>query len=209
MPKILTITSSAREQESISSQLSMIAAQEVEEYFYEAQIIHRDLNNSDISLITSQWIDAYFTPKLQRNPGQIASLRKSDLLINELKSCHALVIGMPVYNFGMPASLKAYCDLICRAGSTFRQTDNGTTGLLADRPTFIVVTSGTVSINSATDFATPHLIKILNFLGIHDIQIVDATRLQSKDVGNRIAGATYKIQEYVYQRFGEPETETA
>ncbi len=71
MPKILTITSSAREQESISSQLSMIAAQEVEEYFYEAQIIHRDLNNSDISLITSQWIDAYFTPKLQRNPGQL------------------------------------------------------------------------------------------------------------------------------------------
>ena len=209
MPKILTITSSARKQESISSQLSMIAAQEIEEYFFEALKVRRDLNNSDISLITNQWVDAYFTPKLQRNPEQITCLRKSDHLISELKSCHALVIGMPVYNFGMPASLKAYCDLVCRAGSTFRQTKNGTVGLLADRPTFIIVTSGTVSINSTTDFATPHLIKILNFLGINDIQVIDATRLQPKNIGNRIASATYKIQECVYQRFGEPETETA
>lgn len=209
MLRTLTITSSAREQESISSQLSAFAGQELEQYSFNMHTIRRDLNQSDIPQITSQWIDAHYTPQSQRNPGHIASLKKSDALIEELKNTNTLIIGMPVYNFGMPAALKAYCDLVCRNGSTYKKTEYGHAGLLADRPTYIIVTSGVIEMNSHDDFATPHLIKILNLLGIQDIHLIDATLLQSKNVGKRIAAATHKIEEVIFQHFGEPATETA
>lgn len=209
LQKILTITSSAREHESISSQLSMIAGQEIEKYFYDSQVIQRDLSNSELPFMTNQWVDAYYTDKSQRNPGQIASLRKSDFFINELKNTESLIIGMPIYNFGMPAALKSYCDLICRAGTTYKVTDKGHVGLLADRPTYIIVASAKIAMNTEDDYATPHLIKILNLIGIHNIHLIDATRLQSKNVGKRIAAATHQIEEFIFQHYGEPATETA
>ncbi len=209
MQQILTITSSAREQESISSQLSMMTAQEIEPYFYDSQIIQRDLSNSELPLMTNQWVDAYYTDKSQRNSGHIASLKRSDFLINELKSSSTLIIGMPIYNFGMPAVLKAYFDLICRAGSTYKITENDHIGLLEDRPTYIVVASSKIAINSEDDNATPHLVKILNLIGIYDIHLIDATQLQSKNIGKRIAAATHQIEEFIFQHYGEPATETA
>ena len=210
MSTILTITSSVREQESISSQLSFFAGQEIEKYFYDLHNIHRDLNKTNIPMLTNQWVGAaYNTPESERNPGQISSLKTSDFLITELKESSALIIGMPIYNFGMPAILKAYCDLICRNGNTYINTEFDQEGLLSDRPTYIIVTSDSVAMNSVSDFATPHLIKILNHLGIRDIHLIDATRLQSKNAGKRIAAATHQIEACIFRHFGEPATETA
>lgn len=104
-------------------------------------------------------------------------LNSADALIAELQAADVLVFGAPIYNFGPPSSLKAWADLVARAGTTFAYTETGPAGLLADRPTYIVAASGGTPIGGEIDFATTWLRQFLNFLGITNITVIGANGL--------------------------------
>ncbi len=104
----------------------------------------------------------------------------SDSLVAELKDADVLVIGVPIYNFNVPASLKAWIDMIARARLTFRYTENGPEGLLQGKKAYLVVATGGVPVGSPVDFATPYLKHALGFIGITDVEIIAADRLNSQ-----------------------------
>lgn len=107
-------------------------------------------------------------------PAQRAALSVSDTLIKELQSADTIVIGVPIYNFSIPASLKAWIDQVARAGVTFKYTETGPEGLLTGKRAVLVVSSGGVAVGSDYDFATGYMRHVLGFIGITDVDIVAA-----------------------------------
>ena len=102
----------------------------------------------------------------------------SDKLVSELKESDKIIISVPIYNFGPPATLKAWSDLAARVGQTFKYTEDGTRiGLLDDKQVYLVITSGGTKINSKEDYLTPWLIHMLNFFGIKNIEIIAADQM--------------------------------
>ncbi|MFK7879911.1 FMN-dependent NADH-azoreductase [Roseobacter sp.] len=141
-------------------------------------VIRRDLTNA-LPHIDETWVNANFTPADQRSDAQNAALALSDILIAEIKEADVLVIGVPVYNFGVPAALKAWVDLIARAGVTFAYTENGPKGLLEGKRAVIALASGGTEIGSDIDFASGYLRHIMGFIGITDVQIIAADRVMA------------------------------
>ena len=113
--------------------------------------------------------------KTRRNsrtsPCSAARLALSDQLIRELQDADTIVIGAPIYNFGAPASLKAWMDLVARPGVTFRYTPDGPEGLLTGKKAIVTVASGGVPVGSDIDFLSSHLKFFLGFIGITDVEI--------------------------------------
>jgi FMN-dependent NADH-azoreductase len=102
----------------------------------------------------------------------------SDQLVKELKESDIIIISAPIYNYGPPATLKAWSDLAARVGETFRFKPNGRReGLLKAKKAYLVITSGGTKLNSSEDFLTPWLKFILNFFGIDDVQIISADQM--------------------------------
>jgi FMN-dependent NADH-azoreductase len=132
-------------------------------------------------------IEAYFTPSQQRSPRQRRLLAESDGLIEEVKGADVLVLGIPIYNLSVPAVVKAYIDLICRVGETFRYTKTGPEGLLRDRKTYVVISSGSTTIESESDFVSGYIRRVMGFMGIQDVEIIKAHRLNFGDEGNQEA----------------------
>lgn len=141
------------------------------------RVITRDLARNNPALITGEWAAARLVPAADRTPAQIELLKTSDALIAEIIEADTLVIGMPIYNFGMPAALKAYIDLIARPKVTFEYTAEGPRGLLSGKKAIVAVASGGVPIGSPVDHATPHLKTVLGFIGITDVTFVLADEL--------------------------------
>jgi FMN-dependent NADH-azoreductase len=102
----------------------------------------------------------------------------SDLLVQELQQAKNVVIASPIYNFGIPAVLKAWVDLIARAKLTFKYGEKGPVGLLHGKKVYLVMASGGVPINSDYDLATKYLIKAMSFVGMSDIQVIDANKIE-------------------------------
>lgn len=118
---------------------------------------------------------AELTAELEaRSEGAAGVLGSADELIAELTTADVIVIGAPIYNFGPPSSLKAWADLVARAGTTFAYTETGPVGLLEDRPVYIVAASGGTPIGGEIDFGTTWLRQFLNFLGITNITVIGA-----------------------------------
>ena len=133
----------------------------------------RDLNQ-EIGFIDENWVAANFTPVDQRNEAQHQRLAFSDKLIDEIKHADTIVLTTPMYNFGIPATLKAWIDLISRAGVTFRYTAEGPVGLIKGKHVDIVITTGGVPLQSPVDFVTDYLKQVFRFIGIEDINIISA-----------------------------------
>ena len=140
------------------------------------EVIRRDLTDA-IPQIDETWVNANFTPADQRTAEQAETLALSDSLIAEIKAADVLVFGVPIYNFGVPAALKAWVDQIARAGVTFRYTENGPEGLLEGKRAVIAVASGGTPAGSEIDFATGYMRHIMGFIGIHDVELVTADRM--------------------------------
>ncbi len=177
--KILHVSASGRGGASVSRKLSgdLIAA--LEDRYGSVDVTHRDVAKG-IPFVDEAWIEANFTPEESRTAEHRATLAHSDALVSELQAADILVLGTPVYNFSIPASLKAWIDMIARARLTFRYTDSGPEGMLKNKKAFIVVASGGVAIGSAADFATPYLKHALAFIGITDVEIIAAEKLNSQ-----------------------------
>ena len=139
----------------------------------DAIVQQRDLNQ-EIGFIDENWVAANFTPVDQRSEAQHQRLAFSDKLIDEIKQADAIVLTTPMYNFGIPATLKAWIDLISRAGVTFRYTADGPVGLIKGKHVDIVITTGGVSLQSPVDFVTDYLKQVFRFIGIEDINIIGA-----------------------------------
>ena len=102
----------------------------------------------------------------------------SDKLVNELKESDIIIISAPIYNYGPPATLKAWSDLAARVGETFKfKADGRREGLLKNKEAYLVITSGGTKLNSSEDFLTPWLKFILNFFGIEKVEIISADQM--------------------------------
>ncbi|MEL6599879.1 MAG: NAD(P)H-dependent oxidoreductase [Pseudomonadota bacterium] len=164
----LLVHSSARREASVTRALGSDLAERLG-----APVVERDLAHG-VELIDEAWVGANFTPREDRSDTQRARLKGSDALVAEVMAAETLVIGMPIYNFGVPAALKAWIDQIARAKVTFEYTPDGPKGLLSGKRAFIIVASGGTEMGSAVDFATPHLRQVLGFLGIDDVTVIRA-----------------------------------
>lgn len=151
-------------------------AQNVVERLAPDTIIMRDLTRS-LPHLDSDWIGANFTPANDHTAEQRALLRISDTLVDELRRADTIVIGLPVWNFGIPAALKAWVDLVARAGETFRYTKDGPQGLLTGKRASIALASGGTAVDSEIDFATPYMRHVLGFIGITDVSVVAADQM--------------------------------
>ncbi|CEF97492.1 NADH-azoreductase, FMN-dependent [Ostreococcus tauri] len=190
---ILHINSSARMSGSASRALSQALVDRIKSHVGERVVIKtRDVGATQPpSFVNEQWIGASFTPEENRTDAQRETLRESDGLIEELRSSDVVVVGAAMYNFGVPAALKAYFDQVARAGVTFKYNDQGVPeGLLKGKKAFIVVTSGGVPMNaSGMDFMTPHVVTFLGLLGITDVSVIDASSQMKRDDANDVAKA--------------------
>lgn len=150
------------------------------------------MNKRDVAaglpFVNEQWVNANFTDPAERSVAQQQTLAQSDQLVKELQAARQLVIGVPVYNFTIPATLKAWIDLVARARETFRYTANVPEGLLKIDKAYLVAASGGVPIGSDMDFATGYLRQVLGFLGINDVTVIDANQwLKQNDRQRQLA----------------------
>jgi len=169
---ILRIDASARREGSVSRDLT----DQVVAKFSGAAVTTRDLATG-LPLIDEAWVGANFTPADDRSDDQRETLALSDTLIAELVGADTIVIGLPIYNFGVPAALKAWVDLIARAGVTFNYTETGPKGALEGKRAILVMASGGVPAGSPVDFATTYMKHLLGFIGITDVEIIAAEAL--------------------------------
>ncbi len=142
----------------------------------EVNIQYRDLNQG-LNFIDETWVGANFTPPEQCSEAQTKTLEFSDKLIDELRRADHIVLTTPMYNFSIPASLKAWIDLICRAGVTFQYTADGPVGLLRKKHIDIIITTGGVPLQSPVDFLSDYLKQVFRFIGIEQINIIAADQM--------------------------------
>lgn len=174
--KILRIDASGRQAGSVTRELGAEVVQRLLNQHPNAQVQTRDLSDH-LPLLDETWIAANMTAPEDRTPEQHDKLALSDSLVDELRSADVVVVNVPLYNFSVPAAMKAWVDLVCRAGLTFSYTPDGPKGLLADRPVYLVMATGGVPVGSPVDFASGYLKHIFGFLGISDVRIVAADRM--------------------------------
>ncbi|MEL6413374.1 MAG: NAD(P)H-dependent oxidoreductase [Pseudomonadota bacterium] len=174
---ILHIDASARQTGSVSRELSQRLVDALSDA--ETQITKREIGLSPLPLISETWVGANFTPEDNRSDEQKQVLELSDTLIAELEAADTLVLGVPIYNFGVPAAFKAWVDMIARARKTFKYTESGPVGLLEGKKAYVVIASGGTQSGSEIDFATPYVRHVLGFVGIHDVSVVAADQLMA------------------------------
>ncbi|TMM52951.1 FMN-dependent NADH-azoreductase [Sulfitobacter sabulilitoris] len=183
---ILHIDSSARTEGSVSRDLTASIVVKLG-----GDVIRRDLKDG-LPQVSETWIGANFTPAADRTPEQAEALALSDTLIDELKRADTIVIGAPMYNFTITGALKAWVDLVCRAGETFNYTENGPVGLLNGKRAVIAVTTGGVPVGSDMDHLTGYLRQIMGFIGITDVDVVFADKIMA-ETDHAVAQANAQI----------------
>jgi FMN-dependent NADH-azoreductase len=174
MTNILRVDSSMRTEGSVSRDLADKLVEQLSNA--NTKVTVRDLAKG-ISLIDENWIGANFTDPAERSEEQKGFLAASDELVGELHDADTIVITAPVYNFHVPAALKAWIDMVARARETFRYTENGPEGLLKGKKAYVIVTSGGTVLDSEYDFVSGYLKHVLGFIGITDVSFIDGSGL--------------------------------
>jgi len=189
---ILRVDASGRKSGSISRKLATHTVDQLAANGA-VQVHNRDLSEG-LPFVDEPWIGANFTPADKRTDGQRAKLAFSDTLVEELETANTLVISTPIYNFGIPAALKAWIDLVARAGLTFKYTESGPIGLLDGKRAIVLLASGGTPMGSEIDYATPYLRHALKFIGITDVTFIAADGL-GQDADKKIESAFKAIEE--------------
>ena len=173
--KIYQIDSSARKDGSTSRALAKKVLEKIKKP--EDEVIYRDLNE-EMVFVTGLTESGMNIDEKDQNENHKKMFKLSDQLVKELKESDVIIISAPIYNYGPPATLKAWSDLAARVGETFRFKPNGRReGLLKNKRAYLVITSGGTKLNSSEDFLTPWLKFILNFFGIEKIDIICADQM--------------------------------
>jgi|TARA_B000000565_G_scaffold48600_1_gene32347 FMN-dependent NADH-azoreductase len=173
--KIYQIDCSARKKGSTSRELAKKLLEKIKKP--EDEVIYRDLDD-EMLFVAGLTESGMSIPENERTEQHKKMFELSDKLVKELKESDIIIISTPIYNFGPPATLKAWSDLAARVKSTFKYSEDGKQiGLLENKKVYLVITSGGTKIGSKEDFLTPWLIHVLNFFGIKNIQIISADQM--------------------------------
>lgn len=180
MKKLLQLNTSARK----NGNANQLADRIVSAYLGthpETQITVRDLAASPLPHLDEDRISAFFTPEENRTEEQKQINQQSLTLIEEIREADVVVIAAPMYNFGIPSTLKSYFDHVARAGITFRYTANGPEGLLQGKKVIIAAARGGLYAGTANDSQTQYFRTFLGFLGMTDVSFVYAEGLNMGD----------------------------
>ena len=189
--KIYQIDSSARKEGSTSRALAKKVLGKIKKPGDE--VIYRDLND-EMVFVSGLTESGMNIDEKDQNENHKKMFKLSDQLVKELKESDIIIISAPIYNYGPPATLKAWSDLAARVGETFRFKPNGRReGLLKNKKAYLVITSGGTKLNSSEDFLTPWLKFILNFFGIEKIEIICADQM-ALDYDKSIKDAEKQIE---------------
>jgi FMN-dependent NADH-azoreductase len=174
---ILQVNSSARTEGSHSTTLAKALVDRIRADHPGATVTVRDLSRTPHPPLDESALQALLTAADKRTPDQAARVAQDDTLISEIRVADVVVLGVPMYNFGVPGQLKNWIDAIARAQVTFRYTANGPEGLLTGKKVYVALTRGGKYRNTPSDTQVPYLQTILTFLGMTDVQFVYAEGL--------------------------------
>ena len=173
--KIYQIDCSARKKGSASRDLAKKLLNKIKKP--EDKVIYRDLDN-EMLFVAGLTESGMSMPENERTEHHKKMFELSDKLVKELKDSDIIIISTPIYNFGPPATLKAWSDLTARVKSTFKYSPDGKQiGLLENKKVYLVITSGGTRVESKDDYLTPWLKHVLNFFGIKSIHIISADQM--------------------------------
>lgn len=186
MTTLLKIQSSLSGDTSQSSQLAARFAADWLRRHPQGRVITRDLSRDPVPHLTAERFAAFAASPEERSAAQRAVVEESDALIEELRAADVIVLAVPMHNFSVPSTLRAYFDHVARAGVTFRYTESGPRGLLTGKRAVVVVTRGGYYPDGA-DLQVPYVRQFLGFIGITDVEVVVAEGLavsaEARDAG--------------------------
>ena len=175
--KILQINASARREGANSTRVADGIVARLRATEPGAALTVRDLAVTPHPVLDEAALGALFTPAAQRTPEQAARVALDDALIAEVQAHDILVLGVPMYNFGVPVQLKSWIDAIARAGVTFRYTETGPVGLLTGKTVYVALARGGLYRDTVNDSQVPYLKSVLGFLGLIDVRFIYAEGL--------------------------------
>lgn len=196
---ILQVNSSARTEQSHSTRLAAEITAKLQSMHPDAKVTVRDLGQTPHPALDESALQALFTSAEQRTHEQAARVALDDTLIAEIQAADVVVLGVPMYNFGITAQLKNWIDAIARARVTFRYTDKGPEGLLKGKKVYAALTRGGQYRNTPADSQVPYLKTVLGFMGMTDIEFVYAEGLSmgAEAEQQALAAARAEIEQVV------------
>jgi FMN-dependent NADH-azoreductase len=187
MKTLLQINSSIYTGSGMSTQLANRFAEAILRRYPDARLLKRELALEAVPHLTAERFRSFQLKPEERTAAQREAVAYSDALIDELRQAEVIVLGLPMYNFGVPSQLKAYFDHVARAGETFRYTANGPEGLLKGKKAYVFAARGGLYAGTSLDTQTQYVRDFLRFLGIEDVAFVYAEGLalgeQSRNQG--------------------------
>lgn len=193
MTTVLTINASIHHGRGQSSQLAEQFVTAFRQTHPDAKVLRRDVAAIPVPHLDAERFGAFAAAPHERTAAQASVVAYSDALVDELRQSDILVLGLPMYNFGVPSQLKAYFDHVARAGVTFKYTDQGAIGLLTGKKAYVFATRGGLYAGTPMDTQTSYVRSFLQFLGITEVEFVYAEGLgisaQTKAEGLAKAGA--------------------
>jgi len=188
MTTLLQINASINNHNGQSSQLANQFVAAFHKSHPKARIVKRDVAAAEpVPHLNAERFGAFIAKPEERSAAQHAVVAYSDRLIDELKQADVIVLGLPMYNFGVPSQLKAYFDHVARAGVTFKYTETGPVGLLSGKKVYVFAARGGLYTGTPLDTQTGYVRDFFRFLGMSDVEFVYAEGLaispQSKEAG--------------------------
>lgn len=181
MKNILHIMSSPRGEVSYSIRLGRAIVSKIAEAHPGSILVERNVAQHNLPHLSSTHLESFFTPPELQTDANRAAIAQSDEAVAEVKAADIIVIGVPLYNFGVPSTLKSWIDHIVRVGQTFRYDPDGSKGLLSNKKVYVALASGGVYSNGPMqrfDSVTPYLKNVFSFIGIPDVEVVRAEGTQ-------------------------------
>jgi FMN-dependent NADH-azoreductase len=199
MANILLITSSLAGTDSVSTRVAHELVGTWQGIVPSLQIVERHLDGDTIPHLTAETLGAIATPPDQRTEAQRLNAEFADRLIEEVEQADAIVLAVPMYNFSIPSTLKAWLDHLARAGRTFRYTETGAQGLLENKKVYVVEARGGFYAQgpaSAFDFQEPYLRHMLGFVGLNDVTFihVEGQKVSPEAAAQGLAAAKRDIE---------------
>lgn len=177
MSNVLIIESSARQQDSISRQLTRQFISQWQAAHPADRITVRDVALNPVPHLDANLLGGWMKPAEERNDDEQISLDRSNELTDELLAADVLVMAAPMYNFAIPSTLKAWLDHVLRAGVTFKYTATGPQGLLTGKRAIVLTARGGIHTGASSDHQEPYLRQVMAFIGIHDVTFIHAEGL--------------------------------
>ncbi|WP_027854216.1 FMN-dependent NADH-azoreductase [Marinobacterium litorale] len=181
MAKLLYVKSSIFGDQGQSSQLAESLINDWKAQNPGGEVVERDLAGDPIPHLDAGRFNAFITDPQERTAEQHAVVEFSDALIDEIRQADSVVIGVPMYNFGVPSQMKAWIDHLARAGVTFKYTESGPVGLLEDKPVILLATRGGQYKDDGLDYQIPFVKQFLGFIGLNDTRVIFAEGLAMGD----------------------------